>query len=74
MPLFEYDCAECKQTVEILVRGGERPICPECASENLAKRLSVPAPPTGSRAADFPVSGCQSSGPPCGPICSRFGK
>ena len=35
MPIYEYRCGSCKQTVEVLVRHqeGPAPRCPQCGSE-----------------------------------------
>lgn len=44
MPLFAYACISCGASSEILVRGGETPVCPECASAKLEKQLSRIAP------------------------------
>ena len=43
MPLFEYRCETCSHVVEILVRNGEQPACPECGSVELEKQLALPA-------------------------------
>ncbi len=45
MPLFEYRCADCATDVEILVRGGEQPACPDCGSRKLEKLFSATAAP-----------------------------
>jgi putative FmdB family regulatory protein len=42
MPLYEYSCSHCCSEFELLVRGNEKPRCPECNSPKLEKRLSVP--------------------------------
>jgi putative FmdB family regulatory protein len=50
MPLYEYNCRACSAEFELLVRGDEKPRCPECDSPKLEKLLSVPAAHTaGSR-------------------------
>ena len=41
MPLFEYECQACRHHFELLVRQATRLECPKCASEDLAKQLSV---------------------------------
>ncbi len=47
MPLYEYHCANCDATVEILVRNQSDPImCPECQSQQLEKLMSVTAAPS----------------------------
>jgi putative FmdB family regulatory protein len=43
MPIFEYQCKECKNEFEKLVFAGEeRDICcPECASVKIIKKMSA---------------------------------
>ena len=41
MPLYEYACQGCSETIELLVRGDETPACPHCQSTTLTKLLSV---------------------------------
>ena len=68
MPLYEYQCNACGDQFELLVRSGDKPACPHCNSDRLAKRLSVPAAPmTGGSLpmADVPFTGCGKPG--CGP-------
>jgi putative FmdB family regulatory protein len=72
MPLYEYVCEECAQPFEALVFGTEEAECPSCHGRKLARQLSLPARPKTEPTA-LPTA-CQSSGPPCGPVCSRFGK
>lgn len=43
MPLYEYDCKKCGSEFELLVRMSDTPQCPDCKSEQLEKRFSVPA-------------------------------
>lgn len=43
MPIYEYACRKCDRTIELLIRGNERPECPSCGSVDLSKLLSVPA-------------------------------
>jgi putative FmdB family regulatory protein len=71
MPLYEYTCRQCEQDFEALVFTGEQPECPKCHGRDLEKQLSVPAQPRSETAA-LPMRGCQSSGPPCGPVCGRW--
>lgn len=40
MPLFEYTCRACRHQFETLVRKGDVPACPSCASQDLEKLLS----------------------------------
>ncbi len=66
MPLYEYACEKCEHTFEMLVYGGDKVECPECASAKVKQLLSVPARP-----ASLPTSSC-GEGPPCGaPWCQR---
>jgi len=43
MPIYEYTCVACGHDFELLVRHDTEPACPECASAEIAKRLSLPA-------------------------------
>lgn len=43
MPIFEYHCTSCQHEFETLVRTGDTPACPKCASHDLTKLLSLPA-------------------------------
>jgi putative FmdB family regulatory protein len=71
MPLYEYTCRQCDHAFEALVFNGEQPQCPHCQGHDLEKHWSVPAQPR-SEASALPVRACQSSGPPCGPVCGRW--
>jgi putative FmdB family regulatory protein len=42
MPIYEYSCDSCGTEFELLVRGSETPACPECASAELTRKLSLP--------------------------------
>lgn len=42
MPLYEYECKDCSEQVEILVANmNAKPDCPKCGSRRLSKLLSV---------------------------------
>ena len=41
MPIFEYECRACGHEFEQLVRTGDTPACPSCASRDLEKLLSL---------------------------------
>lgn len=56
MPIYEYACKKCGHEFEHLVRMGEKPSCPSCGADRLAKKFSVPAAHTAG-----------SSDPPCSP-------
>ena len=70
MPLYEYVCRECEHPFEALVFDGETVECPHCHGRKLERQMSVPARPR-TEATSLPTS-CRSSGPPCGPACSRW--
>ena len=71
MPLYEYECQKCEHSFEKLVASSDTAVeCPECHTTKVQRLLSVPAKPrTGP--SSLPMS-CNSSGPPCGPSCSRW--
>ncbi len=76
MPLYEYQCDACQQTVELLVRNqSEQPSCPLCGADRLEKLLSVPASPTVRSGGGLPVaSRGESAGESCGaPRCCGGG-
>jgi putative FmdB family regulatory protein len=70
MPLYDYACPQCEHTFETLVfNDGETVECPQCQSREVQRQLSMPAKPR----TETPLpTACQSSGPPCGSMCSRF--
>ncbi len=41
MPIFEYECQECRHHFELLVLPGDLPACPECQGTDLKKQLSI---------------------------------
>ena len=41
MPLYEYRCADCAKTFELLVRSSTVPQCPHCASLKLTRLMSA---------------------------------
>lgn len=73
MPLFEYRCADCATDVEILVRGGEQPTCPDCGSRKLEKLFSATAAPVMAGASLPLAGGCPPPEMgPCSPHCCRL--
>ena len=64
MPIYEYQCRECTEAFELLLRGQDQPVCPECGGTRLEKLLSVPAAHSGSNS-ELPVCDAPSRGP-CG--------
>ena len=74
MPLFEYVCRTCDARFETLVRGGERPACPACHGEDLAKQLSVFSVNASDGRSSTPVAGaCGTCGDPRGPGACSIG-
>jgi putative FmdB family regulatory protein len=71
MPLYEYVCASCRHPFEALVYGDEQAECPQCKGRELERQLSLPGRPKVQ--ASLPTA-CRSEGPPCGPVCNRWGK
>jgi putative FmdB family regulatory protein len=53
MPIYEYECCECRHRFEAIVRLNESPACPSCGSATLERLISmfaVDAPGTRSKA------------------------
>ncbi len=72
MPLYDFVCQECEHSFETLVRtSGEKVACPECQSAKVQRQLSLPARPVNTPATSS-ANVCNSSGPPCGPVCRRW--
>lgn len=43
MPIYEYVCKKCRHEFEFLLRGEEKPECPECGGVKLGRQMSVPS-------------------------------
>ena len=72
MPIYDYVCMSCESHFEELVGMSDPdPTCPDCGNAKVAKQFSLPARPQ-TEASPLPTE-CNSSGPPCGPACRRFG-
>ena len=41
MPIFEYECKNCRSAFELLVRSETKIACPSCESERVVKKLSL---------------------------------
>ena len=72
MPIYEYSCRKCGQTVELLQKMGADSAgapCPGCGADALAKKLSVPSPAQlgGPGPATCAMPNRQG---PCGGCCS----
>ena len=65
MPIYGYACNKCRHDFQTLVRSSEIPSCPSCGSADLARQLSLIAPPAKSRG-EVPM--CDSAGA-CGMSC-----
>lgn len=74
MPLYEYECRSCEDTVELLVRNPEeadRAECPNCGDQDLERVMSVSASPSVKQGGSLPVAG---GGDSCGaPRCCGGG-
>ena len=66
MPVYEYRCKKCDATFELLLYGGDEARCPECASKDLARLLSVTAVGKGKEAAAASPCGSCADAPACG--------
>ena len=68
MPLYEYDCQDCRKVFEAFVTETRTPACPGCQGVNLTKLLSRPgmvgAGSTRSEGQSMPAAG--SCGAGCG--------
>lgn len=42
MPIYDYSCRKCEAKFELLVRGTTVLACPECASKDLERLMSLP--------------------------------
>jgi putative FmdB family regulatory protein len=66
VPIYEFDCYECQESFEKLVRvsgKADEIICPVCGSRQVKKKLSLfAATLTGSRASTGAPSSCSSGG------------
>ncbi|MEW6168478.1 MAG: zinc ribbon domain-containing protein [Pseudomonadota bacterium] len=49
MPIYDYHCKACDQSFELLMRRGDKPVCPECKSEGVEKLISATQAPGKSR-------------------------
>jgi putative FmdB family regulatory protein len=63
MPIFEYECRNCRSSFELLVRSDTSITCPACESARVVKKLSLFAAHV-KRAADA-VPSCHTGGHGC---------
>ena len=76
MPIYEYECQDCKKVSEILVFSSLEPECPRCGSRRLKKIMSPTSSLTGHSPASMPGpkdTGCCGSRPGLAPGCSGPG-
>jgi len=63
MPLYAYRCEDCDNRFETLVRSGETPECPSCASTHLDRQLSLIAKPApGGEGGAMDMGACDTAG------------
>ena len=67
MPLYAYACKDCDKHFETLVRSGETPECPSCASTHLDRQLSLIAKPApggeaGGASSGMDLGACDTAG------------
>lgn len=41
MPIYEYACKKCGREFEELIRGDEKPVCPNCGDADVQRQMSV---------------------------------
>ncbi len=76
MPIYEYECKNCKKISEILVFSSVEPKCPKCGSKELKKLISATSSMTGQPRMSMPGPkdrGCCGSRPGQAPGCSGPG-
>lgn len=66
MRLFDFQCEACHTEVELLIRGDEKPKCPECHSTKMQKQLSAPAAHMASGSLPMNMEGGGCGKPQCG--------
>lgn len=78
MPIYEFNCPECKNIFEELVFGDDKPACPKCGHAETTKLLScatlhTPAPSRLGQQVSFPSSSSSSCGSCSSKNCSTCG-
>ena len=69
MPIYEYKCQKCSAVFEALVRGREKPACPDCGSRRLKKLVSAFGVGRGLKSSRAACAG-EARGRPCCGRCS----
>jgi putative FmdB family regulatory protein len=41
MPIYEYECRECRASFELLMRSDTKVACPSCESDRVVRKLSL---------------------------------
>ena len=55
MPIYEISCYDCQYDGEVLALSStEKPSCPQCGSQNTAKKMSATSSLTGKNPQGFP--------------------
>ena len=58
MPLYDYKCADCGKTTEVLASGSDAPpVCGACGGSRMERLLSAPSSLTGSARKNSPGPG-----------------
>ncbi len=80
MPLYEFQCRECDQPSELLIRSArDQAVCPSCGSSKMEKLLSVISAPviqgskSGACATPLPSMQGGCGKPQCGTGGCMFG-
>ena len=64
MPLYDYDCQDCGERFEALVRGtSDEPVCPKCGGRKLERAWSVFSGRSGSSTEPTRPCGIPASAP-----------
>lgn len=67
MPIYEYDCKQCRRPFEKLIRSipsSEPILCPECGSAEIERTLSKVVVKSGAAKAPAMPIGCDRCGSP----------
>jgi putative FmdB family regulatory protein len=65
MPLYEFECLQCKKSFEELVRATSamsEVVCPVCGSPNIHRKVSTFAAKVSSSGATAPAASCAPGG------------
>ncbi len=72
MPLFEFYCEHCQNSVELLAARGEKPGCPKCGSKKMEKLMSAAAGRVSTGGLAMASSCPPPEAGPCSPRCCRL--